>query len=253
MDIQEDLKLKSVGKAFLVLECFIDKPTLGVSEISKKLGLYKSTVHSILTTLKSLGYLEQDPETGRYQVGIKIFELSRTVGNRYSIKNIAQPYLQELSNVTREKVYLGVPYEDRVLYLDAYHPEEDISLIRTILGERAFMYCTGIGKAMMANLPRDLVSKYLEGELIPYTEQTICDKETLMKELDNIKRNGFAVDNMEHEYGIKCVAVPVFNRRGALEGAISVSGPSLRFDDERIVELSELLKKYAARIQDKLV
>ncbi len=252
MEDRDEIKLKSVGKAFSVLECFIDKPALGVTEISEKLGLYKSNVHSILTTLKTLGYLEQDHDTGRYRIGIKIFELSRTIGDRYSIKNIAMPYLQELSNLTKESVYLGVAYEDSVLYLDAYHPGEDINMMRSILGERALMYCTGIGKAMMAYLPKDLVETYLSKELISYTEQTICDKEVLLRQLEDIRRNGYAIDNMEHEYGIKCVAVPLFGKKGTLEGAFSVSGPSLRFDEERILELSALMKKYAKRIQDYL-
>ena len=162
----DQIKLKSVAKAFKVLECFINKPSLGVTEISEMTELYKSNVHNILTTLKALEYVEQDSETDRYYLGIKILELSKSVGDRYSIRNIAIPYLQELSNITKEKVYLGVPNKDKVVYLEAFHPEGEIDMMRSLLGEQANMYCTGIGKAMLAYSSTKLVSQYLDKNLV---------------------------------------------------------------------------------------
>ena len=142
-----EIKVKSLQKALEILNLFADKPVLGVTEISEYFGIYKSTVHNILSTLKAMEYLEQDEETGKYRLGIQVFTLSKALGDTYSITKIAGPYMQELSNITRERVYLAVPYREEVLYLDAMYPAESVELMRSILGERALMYCTGIGKA----------------------------------------------------------------------------------------------------------
>ena len=103
-----EIKVKSLQKALEILNLFADKPVLGVTEISEYFGIYKSTVHNILSTLKAMEYLEQDEETGKYRLGIQVFTLSKALGDTYSITKIATPYLQELSNQTRERVYLAV-------------------------------------------------------------------------------------------------------------------------------------------------
>ena len=147
-----EIKVKSLQKALEILNLFTEKPVLGVTEVSEYLGIYKSTVHNILSTLKAMEYLEQDEETGKYRLGIQVFNLSKALGDTYSITKIAGPYMQELSNHTGERCYLAVPYRQEVLYLDAMYPADSIELMRSILGERAQMHCTGLGKAMLANM-----------------------------------------------------------------------------------------------------
>jgi DNA-binding IclR family transcriptional regulator len=248
-----EIKNKSIEKAVKVLNCFTKKSELGVSEISEQLGLYKSNVHNILRTLKELDYIEQDEGTGKYRLGIGIFALSRALGDSYFITKIAMPYLQELSNITNERVYLGVGHEDEVLYLESFYPTESFNLMRSLLGERAKMYCTGIGKAMLAFLQDDLIEEYISKELISYTNYTITDKEVLRRELAEIRARGYSIDNMEHEYGIKCVAAPIFDKSHKVYAAVSISGPSLRFDEVRIKELSELLKSYVNKIEKRIL
>ncbi|PHV70235.1 transcriptional regulator [Sporanaerobium hydrogeniformans] len=247
-----EIKVKSLQKAIEVLNCFTKKNSLGVTEISSMLGLYKSNVHSILTTYKSMDYLEQDEESGKYRLGLGIFSLCRALGDRFSIKQVAMPYLQEIANLTNERVYLAIPNEDEVIYLEAMYPAESVNLMRTIMGESAKMYCTGIGKAILAHLPIDEIEEYISRELVAYTEMTITDKDKLKEELQLIRVRGYAIDNMEHEYGIKCIAMPIFNRQGKVEASISISGPSLRFENERIEELAQILGKYIKKIQERL-
>lgn len=113
-----------------------------------------------------------------------MFTLSKALGDTYSITKIAGPYMQELSNITRERVYLAVPYREEVLYLDAMYPAESVELMRSILGERAQMYCTGIGKAMLANMNERAIDEYLNShELKAFTENSITDKEVFKQEL----------------------------------------------------------------------
>lgn len=252
MEKNIEIKVKSLQKAIEILNCFTKKSSLGVTEISEMLGLYKSNVHSILTTFKAMDYLAQDEESGKYKLGIGIFSLCRALGDNFSIKQVAMPYLQELSNLTNERVYLAIPNGDEVTYLEAMYPAESVNLMRTIMGENAKMYCTGIGKAMLANLPEETIEKYISRELISFTEKTIIDKEKLKAELKITKQRGYAIDDMEHEYGIKCVAMPILNKQGDVEAGISISGPSLRFEADRIEALAEMLKKTVQRIQERL-
>ena len=233
-----EIKVKSLQKALEILNLFTVKPVLGVTEVSEYFGWYKSTVHNILCTLKSMEYLEQDEETGKYRLGIQVFNLSKALGDNYSITKIAGPYMQELSNITRERVYLAVPYREEVLYLDAMYPAESVELMRSILGERAQMYCTGIGKAMLANMNDRSIDEYLTvHELKAFTEHTVTDKLELKKEIAQFRNQGYAVDNQEIEQGLWCMAVPIYDNTGHMKAAISVSGLK-----QRMVEKKELLK-----------
>lgn len=252
MDDSYRIKNKSIEKAVKVLNCFTQKSQWGVTEISDSLGLNKSNVHDILTTLSSLNYVQKNDD-GKYRLGIGIFSLSRALGDNFSVKKIALPYLQELSNITQERVYLGVGYRDEVLYLEAFYPTDSINLMRSLLGVRAKMYPTAIGKALLAYLPKDTIHQYIQRDLYPFTEYTITDPDLLWEELIKIKNQGYAIDNMEHEFGIKCVAAPIFDEKKQAIAAISISGPSLRFDDAKMPELIDLVKEYAKKIERRMV
>lgn len=252
MSTNGEIKVKSLQKALEILNCFAYKQQLGVTEISEMLDLYKSNVHNILNTYTAMGYLEQDVESGKYRLGIKIFELSRALGTRYEISRIALPYMQQIANQTGDNVYIAVLHSDEVLYLEATYPESATHLMRSILGERAELYCTGLGKAMLANMPESYIQEYLTRDFRKFTEQTITSSTALEKELQYTKMRGYAVDNMEHEFGIKCVALPIFNRQHQVAAAISVSGNSLNFTDERVTEIAELIKKYVIKIEQRL-
>ncbi len=249
---EKDIKVSSLRKAIMVLNCFTQYPKLGVTQISNMLGLNKSNVYNILSTYEAMGYLERDYETGKYQLGLGIFTLSRALGDSFSITKVAQPYMQEMANLTNERVYLGIPHEDEVVYLEAFYPAEKMSLMRSLLGERAKMYCTGIGKAMLAYLPEERIEEYCSRPLEAFTENTITDSIRLQEELTWIRKNGYAIDSMEHEFGIKCIGAPIFDKSGEICAAISISGPSLRFTEERIKQLYELLKKYIKIIQERV-
>ena len=249
---EKEIKVKSLQKALDILNCFTKKSTWGVTELSEYLDLNKSNVHSILSTFTAMEYLRQDEETGKYRLGMAIYTLCHALGDELIVGNVALPYMQELSNWSGERVYLGVPHKDEVIYVNSTYPEEAFSLMRTIMGERAAMYCTGIGKAMMAYLPEKEVDEYLKKELTACTDYTITDSVKLKEELAKIRRRSYAIDNMEHEFGIKCVAMPIFNQQHQVEAAISISGPSLRFGEEQILKFAEKLKETVSKIEKRL-
>ena len=250
MKEEKDIKVKSLQKALEILNCFIDRQPLGVTEISEQLGLYKSNVHNILTTFKSMGYLEQDTETGRYRLGTAIFSLSRALRENMTISKIVLPYMQQIVKDINETVYLSIPKDDELIYLEAVYPVGQFySGGAPVTGERAKLYCTGMGKAILAQMPDVEIERILKGKLEAYTKYTITDKKELWKEIEAARKNGYAVDNMELILGVKCVGVAIMNPKGKAECGISVSAPSLRMEPERIEEIAKVLKRYAYDIE----
>lgn len=247
-----DIRVKSLAKALDVLNCFIAQPEYGVTELANKMNLKKSNVHNILVTFTAMNYLEQNPVSGKYRLGIRVLELNRALGGRYTVRQVAIPFMQEISNTTRERVYLAIPRGDEVLYLEAAYPAADFSLSRSLLGVRAKMYCTALGKAMMAFLPAEEIEKHCQRPLQAFTQHTITSASALKEELEVTRARGYAIDNMEHEFGVKCVARPIFDHNGQVCAALSISGPSLRFADETIKTYAELLAKAAETIQTRL-
>lgn len=248
----DDIKVKSLYKALQILECFsVDTPELGITEISQQLGLYKSNVSNIVTTFVKAGYLEQNPENSKYRLGFKILQLSQIIASNISFRKMILPYMQEIADQTNEIVYLGVPYEGEVVYLDSCYPKNQLST-RSMLGVKAPLYCTGIGKAMLSHLTEDVWQTVLSKGLKKYTENTITDADALIDDLLHTRERGYSIDRMEHEFGIKCVGIPLLNKKRQLVAGLSISGPSLRFDDDKIEEYATLLRSAARQIEMKL-
>lgn len=242
-----DIKVKSLVKAIRVLECYTsEKPHLGVSEISEMTGYNKATVYNIASTLAALGYLNQDPETQKYSLGLKFLHFSYIINSNITLSTAMEPYLQRIADITQETVFLGMPYEDKVLYLDTKTPTGQFQ--RTILGEKAPMYCTGLGKCFLAYMPQSKIPQ-LPDTFPAFTVNTITTKECLMKELEKVREKGYAVDNMEHEFGVSCVAVPLFGQTHEILAAVSVSGPSLRFDTGKIEMIHFSMKQILEEVQ----
>ncbi len=248
----DDFKVKSLAKAMAVLDCFtIKTPELGITEIAIQLGLQKATVFNILSTLVSLGHVEQNPNNNKYHLGLKMLHYGYIVNSALDYRRVFEPYLQKISTMCNEVCYLGIPNNNEVLYLDSASPNF-ITPGRVITGEHAPMHCTGLGKAMLAFMPKETVSEVMCLPMQRYTECTITDPLTLHSDLMKTGSRGYAVDNMEHEYGVTCVAVPVIGMQGFPIAAVSISGPTPRFSQSRIPELAQILKDVLNPLQHSL-
>jgi len=244
------IQMKSLYKAMKVLETFsVEEPELSVTEISKRLNLYKSNVFNILSTFEELGYVSKNPENSKYRLSFKVLNLSYVINAHMSIQRLMLPYMQKIADVTKENVYLAVPDNSEVVYLESCSPY-GIVPTRSLQGERAPMYCTAIGKAMLAFLPES-VKMSLEKGLKSFTDNTITKEKDLIDELERIRQQGFAIDNMEHEYGIKCIAIPLRGKNGDVVAAMSISGPSLRMGDEVLAHYERQLKKLKEEIEER--
>lgn len=234
-------KVKSLYKALKLLEYFdAEHAERGITEIAELSGYLKSTVHNIMQTFEQYGFVRKSSLSGKYRLGAKILELSHVYYLSNDMIKVIKGFMKEISSTTGETVYLATMSDREVVYVEAEYPANAMRTSQA-LGFKAPLYCTGVGKAILALLPKEEIETILTGELKRFTPNTIIDKQELLRELETIFERGYAIDNMEHEYGIKCVAVPIRSRNEELRFSLSITSPSLRMTDENIEKYSELL------------
>ena len=249
----DKIKVKSLKKALEILNCFEEKQPLGVTELSERMGLYKSNVHNILSTFEATGYVEKDKDTGKYYLGMGVIRLARSVEDRFSFHAVARPLMQQLADRTNETVYITVPMGRCVYYLDAAYPGTSSTLfVGSIRYATGYMHATSSGKAMLASMPEEALKEYLRHPLEKSTDMTITEPEQLAAEIEEVRRRGYATDNMEMDVGINCVGVAIRDRKGDVVGALSVSGPSPRFYEERLHQIADMLKATVREIECKI-
>lgn len=253
MEKNKEPKVKSLQKAIDVLNCFLEKPALGVTEISEKLSIHKSSVHNILSTYLDMGYVEKDAETEKYSLGPGIYHLSSALGSRYSLDKLVQPYIKELANKIKESVVVSIPVGQHIMYIGGEHPDiEGVYTRLTYIGNQNPMYCTSTGKAILAFMTEKEREICLDCELVRKTEFTITSREELEKDLELTRQRGYATDHMEFQLGLSCIAAPLFNAQGRLLGAITVTGDSDKIEGEKAAYYAQELSKCAAYISTKL-
>ena len=245
----EEPKVKSLLKAMNLLDMFLLPPyEYGVSDLAREFNYPKSTVHNIFSTFALYGLLKYDDSTQKYRLGAKAAELGNAFRKNNTTISIMHPHLCKISEKLKETVFLATLSEDEVLYIDA--SISPFSSTNNVVGIRAPLYCTGIGKAMLACLDDQTINRILSKPMKSFTPDTKTTPEELWNDIYFTRENGYSIDNMEHEFGVKCVAVPLLNQAGHLKGAISVSGPSLRFQDDTICEYAKILLEVASEVKN---
>jgi len=245
--------IKILEKTFSILEILLQHGySKHMTEISEKLGLYPSTIHRILDTLKHWGYVEQDPHTQKYRLGLKLLELGMAKLHQMDLVKEATPYLKELVNQCNETVHLGVLEEEEVLYLAKEESSQTIRMC-SYVGKRAPLHCTALGKVLLAYLPEEEIKKILDKRELPrLTEKTITDKKELEKELNKVKEQGFALDIGENEKDVRCIAAPIRNYQGKVIAALSISSPSYRINTNQQKDLKKSLLQISKEISKRL-
>jgi IclR family transcriptional regulator, KDG regulon repressor len=247
-------KVQSVERALDILNILTQYPNgIGVTELSHKLDVAKSTTHRLLYTLLKQNFVMKDTLTDKYKLGTQILYISNFVLENFNIRDIAKKKIEELSRLTNEAVHLCVHDHTEVVYADKVESNQTIRM-HSRVGKRALMHCTGVGKAILAFLgEKDVEDILLSKGMEAYTKNTITDIEHMKKELKTIRKNGYSIDNVENEEGIRCIAAPIFDHNQVPIAAISVSGPESRITMERINnELIELIKRTSHEISKEL-
>jgi IclR family acetate operon transcriptional repressor len=245
--------VRSVERAAYLLEALMTSSSpLSLAELSEQVNLHPSTAHRLLATLDVCDFVYQDSSSKLYSPGVKLMFPTPGLQKYYILRNFAAPILNEISNSTGEGASLGIRSGNHAIIIAraASGRTVDVSLRSGIMVP---LHCTGIGKAMLAYLfPSDVEKIIADEGMIPSTPNTIADMDTLKEELVEFKKQGYAIDNEEWETGIRCVAVPVFQKEHIVVGAISVSGPAGRLLQDNDDEIAELIKIGAERLSAKL-
>ena len=248
--------VQSADRIFHVFETIAEAGPIGLMELSDHLNLHKSTIHRLLTSLTYMGYVEQDEETNKYRLTFKIVELSGKFLARVDIWSMAHPYMEKLANQCRETVHLVQRSGANVIYIDKVIPliTRDTSIqMGSQVGLARPMYCSAVGKSILAGMPVDEVKDIWDNSLIEKkTENTILSLEELLKELEQVRENGYALDNEENEIGVRCIGAGIFNHDGQVKYAFSVSAPAYRMPDEKIEEIREYILDVKKELSIKL-
>jgi IclR family acetate operon transcriptional repressor len=242
----------TVAKAFGIVEVLAPETDRGLTlaDLSQRVSLPKSTVHRYLNTLQELG-LVQRGDTDRFRLGTKVIELAGVYLAGSDLRNEAQSILDDLSARTNETVHLAVRSGTEVVYIAKVESRHAVRMY-SYIGARLPMYCTALGKAMLAFGPEDWRSETLARGLAPRTSHTLVGAEPFAADLETIRRRGFSIDSEENEDGVRCVGAPVFDLNRSVIAAISLSGPTGRIDPARALELGPTVREAAHLISQRL-
>ena len=246
--------IQAVDHALDLLEQFHgDVDELGVTELSKRLKLHKNNVFRLLATLESRGYIEQNRVTENYRLGLKTLELGQTFIKQMGLLRQSRPVLESLVRECNETTYVAILKDFHIVYLDVVETDLTVRVVPRV-GSRLPAYCTAAGKIQLAYMTDEELDNYLPTkELKRYTPNTLTSKDELKTHLKEVAEQGFAIDNEEMDIGVRCVGAPIRDYTRRIIGAVSISGPSMRFSDERMEkELIPLVKKAGEDISAKL-
>ncbi|HEX2255732.1 MAG TPA: IclR family transcriptional regulator, partial [Afifellaceae bacterium] len=224
---------------------------IGVSALAVRLGIAKSTVHRLASTLVAEGMLEQNPETGRYRLGIALFGLGALVRRRMNLSTEAKPFLLDLRERTNETVLLAIPADGEIMVIYNLESTQAIRM-RSDIGVRQPAWCTAVGRAIFAFHGEDAVERMLAGPLKARTPKTVTDSGALRAALAEVRRRGYAVEDEESEAGMRCVAAPVRDASGDVAAAVAVAGPVQRLSVDALAAMAAPVIETAASISARL-
>jgi IclR family transcriptional regulator, KDG regulon repressor len=244
----------AVSRALDILELFLDRPSLSAPEITERLGLPRTTVHELVTTLTERAYLIPTPgQPTRYRLGMRLFQLGSVFADQLDLAAEAREVARAVAAKCDETVHVAVLDGADVVYVakvDSTHPVRMVSAV----GRRLPAHCTGVGKMLLSGLPEDaLDARYPRDRELPgMTPQSVTSPARLRAQLDDIRRSGLSYDECESNESVFCVAAPVYDHTGDMVAGMSISVPSIRWNDERRGAWSALIRDGAAELSQRL-
>ncbi|MDA3787044.1 MAG: IclR family transcriptional regulator [Desulfobacula sp.] len=252
MEQNSNYRIKVLEKTFKLLGLFSEeRPALSIKEINDLLDFNKSSTFRIIKNLEEVAYLTKDPITLKYKLGYGIYYMGNFAESHTVVHKIAKPYLQKLNEECVETIHLAVMCRGQALYLEKIEGKRVLTVISKT-GTKLPCHCSGVGKILLSDLPEaELAEIIREWGLPEYTCNTITDMASLKKELIQIRKQGYAIDNEEIENSLKCIAAPIRDSRQRVIAAISISAPKERFDHDE-PNFRFIVKKTAQEISDRL-
>ncbi len=241
--------VSAVVRVFSVLERMSRERSLGLEELSREIGLAKPTVYRFLQTLQELGYVRRD-ERDKWAMTLRLFNVGSRALDHLDLYSAARPTAEGLSEDLGETVHMGVLEGDSAVYVLKIESKYTIRMFSRV-GRRIPLYCTAIGKVLLAHMPVEERQKLLaETKLVAFTPKTLTNRTALDAELERIRSEGFAHDDEEHEEGIRCIGSPIFDYTGCVVAAMSASWPRFRWDLGDEAQMAAKVKAAAARVSE---
>jgi len=235
--------IRVVEKTIRVLRLLSDGKPRTLTDISQEVDINTSTTYRLVATLVNHKFLELDDLTGEYRLGFACLELARSYQAGSELLRIARPELLKLRDATSETVHLALLDGMEIVYIEKMEGLHAIGLMSSRVGRRAPAYCTGVGKALLSQQDPETILENTEWDtLVRFNERTIVEPQALLADFDLARSRGYALDEGEHEFEVRCVAAPIFNHSGEVVAAVSVSGPRSRLDpidqNEALIKLT---------------
>ena len=241
--------VQSVDRALSIIETLAeDDEGYRLSDLAIRTGLSTSTVHRLLATLESRRFVQFDRAESKWHVGARCFTVGATFARRRNFTAQAVPYLRKLRDLTRETANLAVVDDEFIVVLTRMESREIMRSL-TKVGGRVAMVASGVGKAVLATYSDEDVGAIIRHHGMPrLTEKTITRPSDLFRELERVRRQGYAVDDEEACMGLRCIAAVVYNDCSEPLAAISVSGMTSRLTDDRLTALGQTVREVAAEL-----
>jgi len=247
-----DDNLKSLVKVMRVLGCFSTiNRSLSLTELCAATGYPRSTTHRLVSSMRDVGLLDQERQRDRYRLGLRLFELGNVVLANMDLHREARRHVEALSQISGQVVHLAL-FDGRqaiVIHRATSTPEGGTPLT---LIEAAPVHCTSVGKAVLAFQPPEVIDSIINAGLKRFTDQTITNGRKLRAELLQIKKRGYAVDDGEHQPGLRCIGAPIHDSSGRVIAGVSISGPAWKIPATEIENLSKIVIHHAAQISANL-
>lgn len=247
-----DEGLKSLVKVVAVLDCFsTSNRALSLAEICAETGFPRSTTHRLLASMREVGFVEQDRERDRYRLGVRLFEFGNIYLANLDLNREARGIVESLKRLTDQAIHLAVFDGLRAVVINRAEPTNEAGFPLTVI-ENAPAHCTSVGKAILAWQPEDVLARLAAVGFTRYTEQTIVDEAALRADLAATRERGYAIDDGEHQPGLRCVGAPIRNQHGKVFAAVSVSGPALQIRHEDVPGLASIVTYHANLISRRI-
>jgi len=232
-------QLHGLERAVSVLETLSQSEApLSLADICHCMNLHKSTAHRALMVLERSALIERTSEN-RFRLGLKLYELGNRAVEQIDFRARVYPFFRRLAMDAHETVHLGVLQKTSVVYLDKVEPNRRVCMSSKI-GSSNPVYCTSLGKAMLAFQPEETIEKIVSSiRFTRYTPNTLCSREKLFEHLGTVRRRGYAIDDEEIELGVRCIGAPILNEDGWAIAAVSVSGPTSRITPQNARALAQ--------------
>jgi DNA-binding IclR family transcriptional regulator len=244
--------VKSLVKVVAILGAFsTTRRSMSLAEISAATGFPHSTTHRLAASMREVGLLDQDRHRDRYRLGLKLFELGNIVLANMDLHREARPIVDALSRISGHLVHLAVFDGRHAVVIHRTDPTPEGGTPLTLI-EAAPVHCTSVGKAILAFQPPETIEGIIAGGLVRFTDKTITSARKLKSELKTIRARGYAVDEGEHQPGIRCVGAPIRDQTMRVVAGLSVSGPARRLRRDDVVELAKIVMHHADLVSAKL-